>query len=88
MSEGHTLNCNGMIYNNFTLPAIKDSIVLWSDDAKCLREDWPDSVPQQAKMLSLLTQEFYANYDFKFKQRGLLPNAQMSVKNNTKGIAK
>ena len=39
-------------------------------------------------MLALLTQEFYANYDFKFKQRGLLPNAKMSVKNNTSGIAK
>ena len=45
LSEGHKLNCNGMIYNNFTLPAIKDSVVLWSDDAKCLREDWPDAVP-------------------------------------------
>ena len=39
-------------------------------------------------MLFRLVQEFFANYEFKFKQRGLLPNAKMSLKTNTQGIAR
>ena len=46
LADGHKLNCNGMIYDNFTLPNIQDSIVLWSDDAKCLRENHRDAVDQ------------------------------------------
>lgn len=44
LDRGHKLNCMGMIYDNYTLPCIKDSVVLWSSEAKCLRENWPNKL--------------------------------------------